>query len=315
MKFEGSWTMSHRTSREEELAGEITRLKQERPYLDNLFTSFGPMLLLRQRWGLNKREGKTTIALDPLRYSSGMTVMLQCPDLLHDDRWHDAGLAVAGAIGSGFCELAGDMDFLANRIRGGLDCYAVYRSVIDLKPEELARKARQTGIQELSLAVFLRCLGRLMLSIKAEEIATGLASLNWTKGYCPVCGSFPHLAVIRDKGQRWLQCPQCSHEWSFPRMTCPYCEHEEPAGSSYLFVEGRKEEMAFTCERCQRYLVTIDKSGNLRWMNADLIAISLAHFDMLVQDKGFRPMAECEWNTFVTADRDKTGGGALRPRA
>ena len=138
---------------------------------------------------------------------------------------------------------------------------------------------------------------------RCREFARSMVRPREMKAYyCPVCGSFPHLAVIRDKGQRWLQCPQCSHEWSFPRMTCPYCEHEEPAGSSYLFVEGRKEEMAFTCERCQRYLVTIDKSGNLRWMNADLIAISLAHFDMLVQDKGFRPMAECEWNTFVTAD-------------
>jgi FdhE protein len=223
----------------------------------------------------------------------------QCQDLLDDDRWHDAGLAAAGAIGSGFRDLAGDMDFLADRIRGGLDCFAVYRSAIDLKPEELRRKARETGIQELSLAVFLRCIGRVMLGIKAAEMATELASLSWAKGYCPVCGSFPHLAIIRDKGQRWLQCPQCNHEWVFPRMTCPYCEHEEPAGTSYLFVEGKKEEMAFTCDKCQRYLVTTDQSGNLRRTNADLIAISLAHFDMLVQDKGFRPMAECEWNTFA----------------
>ncbi len=66
---------------------------------------------------------------------------------------------------------------------------------------------------------------------------------------------------------------------------------------SYLFVEGKKEEMAFTCDKCRRYLVTTDQSGNLRRTNADLIAISLAHFDMLVQEKGFRPMAECEWNT------------------
>jgi len=294
--------MSHTTSREEELAAEITWLKQERPYLDNLFTSFGPLLLLRQRWGQNKREGEATITVDPLRYSGGMTVMQQCPDLLHDDRWHDVGLAVAGAIGSGFCELAGDMDYLTNRIRGGLDCYALYRSAIDLKPEELGRKARETGIQELSLTVFLRCLGRLMLGIKAEEISAEIASLTWTKGYCPVCGSFPHLAIIRDKGQRWLQCPQCSHEWSFPRMTCPYCEHEEPEGASYLRVVGNKEEMAFICGRCQRYLITTDQSGKLCHTTGVLISISLAHFDMLVQDKGFRPMAECEWNTFATAD-------------
>jgi FdhE protein len=294
--------MSHTTSREEELAAEITQLKQERPYLHNLFTSFGPLLLLRQRWLEDNRNGGKVVAIHPLQFSGGITLMQQCRDLLDDDRWHDAGLAAAGAIASGFRELAGDMDFLANRIRGGLDCYAVYRSAVDLKPEELCRKARENGIQELSLAVFLRCLGRLMLGLKAVEVAPQLASLAWTKGYCPVCGSFPHLAIIRDKGQRWLQCPQCSHEWVFPRMTCPYCEHEEPAGTSYLFVEGKKEEMAYTCDTCQRYLVTTDQSGNLRQTNADLLALSLAHFDMLLQDKGFRPMVECEWNTFAAVD-------------
>ncbi|MGW8158897.1 MAG: formate dehydrogenase accessory protein FdhE [Desulfoprunum sp.] len=290
--------MSHTRNREEELAAEITRLKQERPYLDNLFTSFGPMLLLRERWMKDKRKEGTTISVDPLQYSGGITLIQQCRDLLDDDRWHDAGLAAAGAIGSGFRELAGDMDFLADRIRGGLDCYAVYRSAIDLKPEELQRKARETGVQELSLAVFLRCIGRLMLGIKAAEMATELASLSWAKGYCPVCGSFPHLAIIRDKGQRWLQCPQCNHEWGFPRMTCPYCEHEDPENSGFLFVEGKKGEMAFTCSKCQKYLITIDQSGNLRSTSADLLAISLAHLDILVQEKGLEPMAQCEWNTY-----------------
>jgi len=83
--------MSHTRNREEELAAEITRLKQERPYLDNLFTSFGPMLLLRERWMKDKRKEGTIISVDPLQYSGGITLIQQCRDLLDDDRWHDAG--------------------------------------------------------------------------------------------------------------------------------------------------------------------------------------------------------------------------------
>lgn len=288
--------MSESTSREEEMAAEITRLRQERPYLDNLFTSFGPMLLQRERWVNRQDTSGKSCAIDPVRFSGGVALVQQCEDFLDDDRWHEAGRVAAGAIGSGLPDLAGDMEYLGDRIRGGLDCLDLYRASVDLDGEELRRRAAETGVKETSLVLFLRCLGRLMLSLRREEMAPQIASLSWKKGYCPICGSFPHLAIIREKGQRWLQCPQCSHEWHYPRMTCPYCEHEDPADSGFLFVEGKKEEMAYTCKKCRRYLVTIDQSGNLRRTSADLLAISLAHLDILVQGQDFQPMAQCEWN-------------------
>ena len=143
-----------------------------------------------------------------------------------------------------------------------------------------------------------------MLAKKAWDMEAVLAPLSWKKGYCPVCGSFPHLAIIREKGQKWLQCSCCSHEWQFPRLACPYCEHEDPENTNYLFVEGKKEDTAFTCSKCSKYLVTSDHSGSLGRTNADLIALSLAHLDLILQEKGFEPMAECEWNTFEQPERE-----------
>ena len=123
---------------------------------------------------------------------------------------------------------------------------------------------------------------------------------SWKKGYCPVCGSFPHLAIIREKGQKWLQCHDCSHEWQFPRLACPYCEHEDPENTNVLFVEGKKEDTAYTCSKCRKYLVTSARSGDFRQIPADLIAISLAHLDLILQEKGFMPMAGCEGNSLET---------------
>lgn len=290
--------MSESNSREEELAADISRLQKERPYLENLFTSFGPILLQRERWLRKRQEAGRTFVVDPVKFTGGITLVQQCHELLEDDRWHDAGLAAAGAIGAGIRDLAGDMDYLADRIRGGVDCQVLYRSAADLSDDELHRRATEIGIKETSLVVFLRCVGRLMLGVRAKEMAGEIDSLDWKKGYCPVCGSFPHLAVIREKGQRWLQCPQCSHEWTFPRMTCPYCEHEDPENSGFLFVEGKKEEMAYTCNTCRRYLITIEQAGSFRRSSADLLAMSLAHLDILVQEQGFEPMAQCEWNMY-----------------
>jgi FdhE protein len=80
-------------------------------------------------------------------------------------------------------------------------------------------------------------------------------------------------------------------------LQCPYCEHEDPANTSYLFVDGNKEDTAFTCTQCQKYLVTSSRPAELHQTPADLIAITLAHLDIILQEKGFTPMAECEWNT------------------
>ena len=290
--------MSDITSREEEMAAEISRLQGERPYLDNLFRSFGPILLQRQRWLQKRLKPGKTFQVDPVKYTGGISLVQQCQGFFEDKRWHDAGLAAAGAIGRGLPDLAMDMDYLADRIRGGLDCQAMYLAAADPNQLELNQRAAEIGIKEVSFVVFLRSVERMILGLRAMEMAEELAKLNWQKGYCPVCGSFPHLAVIREKGQRWLQCPKCSHEWIFPRMTCPYCEHEDPENTGFLFVEGKKEEMAYTCDKCRKYLITIDQSGNLRHISADLLAISLAHLDIVVQEQGLQPMVQCEWNTY-----------------
>ena len=75
-----------------------------------------------------------------------------------------------------------------------------------------------------------------------------------------------------------------------------------------LFVEGKKEDTAYTCSNCRKYLVTSAQSGDFRQIPADLIAISLTHLDLILQEKGFMPMAECEGNSL----RDSLRGGGLR---
>jgi hypothetical protein len=54
----------------------------------------------------------------------------------------------------------------------------------------------------------------------------------------------------------------------------------------------------FRVEHLGKYLLTAHRADTLRQSRSDLIAISLFHLDIILQGKGFRPMIECEWNTF-----------------
>lgn len=107
------------------------------------------------------------------------------------------------------------------------------------------------------------------------------------------------IAKVREKiGTRLLLCSQCGHEWTFSRVICPSCENNEQKSMTYFFVEDRKKESAFVCEKCRQYLITVDKVSDMDDFDADVSALSLVHLDVVMQEKGYRPMAECEWNTY-----------------
>jgi FdhE protein len=283
----------------ETLAEEIRQVLAEQPHVESLLNAFGPLLLEKSRWLAGVRNYKKTFPVDAIQYEGGISLMQQCQLFLPEDLWKSAGLAVALGIGQGFSRLAEDIKGLSEQIADGrFDCFSLIHSTVESDDEQLTSQAEGLGVEPALLQVFLQFLTRFMLTKRAQDMAAELAPLAWKKGYCPVCGSFPQLAIIRDKGHRWLQCSDCSHEWQFPRLTCPYCDHEDPENTNYVFVEGKKEDTAFICSKCRRYLVTANRSETLRQTHPDVIAISLAHLDLILQGKGFMPMSECEWNTF-----------------
>ncbi len=285
----------------EMLAAEIERIRAKQPHIDSLLNAFGPLVVAKQRWLMEEREHARHLPIDAVQYLGGIPLSRQCQLLLPDDPWKSAGLAVASAISQGFPKFAGDMAGLSKRIaESSCDCFSLVNSSVAPDDADPTDKAQSHGSDQVALQFFLQFLTRFMLNKKAEDMAAELAALTWGKGYCPVCGSFPQLALIREQGQRWLQCGDCGHEWKFARLTCPCCEHEDPEDTTFTFVEGIKDDTAFTCSKCRRYLVTSNRSAELGQNSSDLIALSLVHLDLILQEKGFQPMAENDWNIFAS---------------
>jgi FdhE protein len=81
-------------------------------------------------------------------------------------------------------------------------------------------------------------------------------------------------------------------------VICPYCEDEAQEGMDFFYVEKRTQESAFSCDKCRRYLVTLNKVSDLSDHDLDVSALSLTHLDVIMQGKGLDPMVSCAWNTF-----------------
>ena len=97
------------------------------------------------------------------------------------------------------------------------------------------------------------------LNVFAEKTAEQLEpDYFWGKGYCPVCGSAPAIAVLQGEGERFLRCGFCGHQWSAMRIYCPFCENKDSKTLSYFYSESEPEYRVDICEACNKYIKTVD---------------------------------------------------------
>jgi FdhE protein len=113
----------------------------------------------------------------------------------------------------------------------------------------------------------------------------------WGKGYCPVCGEKPLMAELKgEEGKRIFKCSLCSHEWSFMRVKCPFCENEEQKELGYLTIEGEPNYRINICKKCKGYLKVIDprEIGEEIDISLNLEDVTTLHLDMLAKREGFK---------------------------
>lgn len=167
---------------------------------------------------------------------------------------------------------------------------------IDLK-KLLKKKVKEQRIEQIAdelsldkkILLFL-IQNSLKPSIEAgvEQLRGELNSKTWLKGYCPVCGSLPHLSLLKEEtGQRFLLCSYCGYQWRIDRMICPFCNNKEQESLHYFFGEGEETHRIDQCDKCHQYIKTFD----LRKMEeGDYLLEDLAtlHLDILASQKGYK---------------------------
>jgi FdhE protein len=125
------------------------------------------------------------------------------------------------------------------------------------------------------------------VALCARQLAQYLdEEVPWDKGYCPICGNLPALSIFREEGKRFLMCSFCSHEWACNRIFCPFCENREQKTLHYFFSEAEKGYRVDVCDRCQKYIKTIDTREMEHPVYPFVEQISTLHLDMMAQEKG-----------------------------
>lgn len=118
--------------------------------------------------------------------------------------------------------------------------------------------------------------------------AGAIARAHWSEGYCPVCGREPKIGQLKDEeGRRFLFCNQCGLKWNFNRIKCPFCGNEDQQTLAYFSIEGEEKYRVDVCNKCNRYVKTVDFRELKEEPNLDVEDIATLHLDILADEEGY----------------------------
>ncbi len=127
--------------------------------------------------------------------------------------------------------------------------------------------------------------------LEAAARCEGLDTSVWEEGYCPVCGGEAAVAyTMGEGGKRHLICYRCETHWRYKRLTCPYCGHESPKESRYLYSEDKEYRIlsASVCSECQAYIkgwrIESDELGDI---HPEIEDLKTPGFDRAVEEEEF----------------------------
>ena len=147
--------------------------------------------------------------------------------------------------------------------------------------------SRKLGVKKEFVAFLAKSSTKPIYEAYARELGKYVDQERWWRGYCPVCGSEPLIAELKEEGARFLVCSSCGYEWRFNRLKCPFCENQDHEKLRYFYTE--KEGKAYrvdVCEKCKWYIKTID-TNEVEEVIPSLEDIGTLHLDVLAQKEGY----------------------------
>jgi FdhE protein len=169
-----------------------------------------------------------------------------------------------------------------------LDLLELFKQTDFENGEYITDLSKKLSVKEEVLSFLARNSVKPIFKAYAKELSTYVDQERWWRGYCPICGSEPFMAELKEDGARFLVCSSCEFEWRYNRLKCPFCENEDHEKLRYFFTE--KEGRAYridVCEKCKRYIKTIDTNE----LGEDVIPlledIGTLHLDILAGNEGY----------------------------
>ena len=172
----------------------------------------------------------------------------------------------------------------------------------------ITQEAEHCGVDKGVLSFLVHVSVRPSIVAQMEQLKDSLNLEEWLQGRCPICGSPPQIAQLRDEeGKRYLLCSLCGCQWRWERIACPYCSNKDHKSLHYLYAEDEEAYRVDLCDLCKGYIKTIDsrKLGYDPYL--DLEDVVTIHLDIIAMEKGYRRSAPTPWGPWPLRGEDALG--------
>lgn len=277
----------------------IERMREDLPQLATIFDAFKDLLAAQEALKADLPVlHKHDLSIDPVQYSQGVPILAKEVFSLSQDNLRKAADRLLPAMEKGFPKIKDQLNAIEKAIKNkNQDSGVCLTDLGNCADAVIDKTASKLGVDAKILQFVLEQLAKPFAQKQAESLVPLPQNLQWNKGYCSICGSWPEMSFLEGKeGRRSLRCSFCAHEWTFMRTKCPFCESEDQEKLELLFSEDRKSERAELCYDCMKYLVSIDFRDRADEVVREAAPLGLVYLDVLAQDKGFSPGATCAWN-------------------
>ncbi len=278
----------------------IQEIKRRTPAFDNIFDAFGELIAAKAcfKAQLTLPDTDDTFKPDPLRFSQGVSLLTGKTLNLDKSDYLKAADSLFPAMEKGFPKIALNIHAVKQAIENQQLSPEIFMQVLlNGEDEKFQKISNELTIEPQLLRFIIGQITKPFLEKQAEALQPLIQELQWHKGYCPICGSYPELSILQGQtGERWLRCAVCANEWRFIRIKCPVCENDKADDMELIFSEERPHERAELCHSCKKYLIGFDLRKYSQAIIFDVERLGALYLDVAAQERGYFPIAENAWN-------------------
>ena len=152
--------------------------------------------------------GFSSVEIDLVRFSQGVPVLDDRKIEVNRDSLRKVALLIIPAIKKGFPKMADDLSRLESFVINDETAMEQLQPALESGSSTiLGDMAVKLGIPLEILQFVCSELAKPFAEKVRETIAPMIEGQSWLKGYCPVCGAWPTVSVLKgNEGRRFLNC-------------------------------------------------------------------------------------------------------------
>jgi len=213
-------------------------------------------------------------------------LLFSCPPIVNTDPFINATLQVAEILKKYFPQQSEEIDLIISVLPKEQADRNELVSKIFIPGTNLAT-CFSTDLPAETLGLLFSNTAKPFIKKYVEMVLPEIDPDRWYKGFCPICGARPNLAILDyNPNGKYLHCGVCEIKWRFYRLKCPFCND---SNSQYFSIKGAKKYRVYICDKCGGYIKTIIRSeSNEQELNFFMEDISTIQLDLLALKEGYR---------------------------